>query len=253
MVNAQNLAPIIPAGTSKSGGGKPAYDPLIEIMARDNGQAGEAPEASQSVAKTQQTSETMVPTGTTFAELAAKKGFNSPDDLAKAYIEAEQQKTRVEMGLSELIKLRNESQPAESEVDQLNVESTDEDAVKVVEKVVRRFTRPLEDRLALQDLFFKNPDAKDFASVMAKVVKDNPGITWDAAYKVAKFDTLSKDEREKGRQEAYSNIQQKQVGTVESQRSATISKDTRNLEDIIRDRSIPFQEVQRIMKERFSQ
>lgn len=245
MDNEQQSAPIIPAGTEKTVFGTTSFP------ASNNGQADGSPIADQS-AENRQTSEGGAPDGTTFDELAVKKGFSSPDDLARAYANLESQNKRVEMSLAELIKFR-EPQPEALADDALSSEvaSQDEDAVKVVEKVVKRITRPLEDRLHLQELFYKNPDAAQYASEMGKLVKENPGISWDVAYKAAKFDALGNQSRLEGKQEAYQAIRQKEAVAVGSARP--VSKETRQVDDLIRDKSIPFSEVQRIMKERFSQ
>ena len=126
-----------------------------------------------------------------------------------------------------------------------------EAALKIVEKVVRKFTKPLEDKLALQDLFSKNQDAQQYAGEMARLVKENPGISWNVAYKAAKFDRLAGQAREEGKQQAYQSIQRKQSLTVEAPRAAV--KESKPLLDLIKDRNVPFTEVRRIMKERFAQ
>lgn len=244
----EKQAPVIPAGTEPTVFGTPTF------TQEQSGQAEPSPVADQKAAQqeAQQDSGKAPQQETTFAELAAKKGFKSPDDLAKAYANLESQNTRVEMGLSDLMRLREQSQPGETEdlaaVDQEI--QTQEQALKVVEKVVRRFTRPLEDKIALQELFFKHPDATQYAAEIGKAIKDNPGITWESAYKVAKFDALQNTAREQGREEAYQTMEKKQLASVQPTRPA---EQATNLRDLIVDKNIPWIEVQRIMKERFAQ
>ena len=246
----QNTAPIIPAGTESMHNA--TYNPL---KAMNQGQAGVLPnegksESGEHVAL--QSSELNAHSWTTFDELAAKKGFKSADDLAAAYSNLESQNKRVEMSLSELVNSRIQSQPADDvTTEELANAQSQEAALKIVEKVVKKFTRPLEDKLALQDLMAKNPDATQYAGEMAKLVKENPGIGWDVAYKAAKFDRLAGQAREEGKQQAYQTIQRKQALTTESPRSAT--KDSKPMLDLIKDKNVPFREVQRIMKERFAQ
>ena len=120
-------------------------------------------------------------------------------------------------------------------------------AVKSVQDLITKQVRPLEDKLALQDLFFKNPDAKEYATDMVGVVKDNPGISWDAAYKLAKFDRLENKVRQEATQEAYKAIKDK-----ESFSTATPTQrvqEQKNVLDIIKDRSVPLSEVRKILLE----
>lgn len=241
MDNENKTAPIIPAGTEPTVYG-------TTVFQADNGQAASSPDVS----KPQQVAPAANPQapqeGTTFEELAVKKGFKSADDLARSYAELESRNTRVEMGLSELVRVRTESQP-QTEAN-ASVE-TAEDAVRVVEGIVRKQIDPLRDQLQLQDLFLRYPDAKDFAPQMAKVIKDNPGTAWEVAYRAAKFDALASQAKKEGTQQAYQTIQQKQSASVEPARPAVTKE--RNLDELIRDKSIPFSEIQKIVKERFSQ
>lgn len=254
MDNVQTVAPIIPAGTEKTVFGTTTF-------AQNNRQAASAPDTSKSgtqhapaaAAGAGNAPAGNAPAGTTFQELAAKKGFQSADDLATAYNNLESQNKRVEMGLAEVLKAREEQLQSEQAytAEELNQAQTQEQAVKVVEGLIKRHTRPLEDKLALQDLFFRNADAKQYAADIAKAVKENPGISWEAAYKIAKYDNASKEAQERGRQEAYQTIVQKQQIATDGVRGTV--KSQRPLDELIRDKSIPFTEVQRIMKERFLQ
>ena len=256
----QNTAPIIPAGTEKSVYGTASFVGNRPFAGSSpvpgaEGQAGVMPNSGKSESAeyvTQQSGDSSALQGTTFDELAAKKGFKSADDLAAAYSNLESQNKRVEMSLSELVDSRTKSQPAEDvSVEELQNAQSQEQALKIVEKVVKKFTKPLEDKLALQDLFAKNTDAQQYAGEMAKLVKENPGISWDVAYKAAKFDRLGTQAREEGKRQAYQEINRKQILTTESPRSAI--KENKPLLDLIKDKNIPFHEVQRLMKTRFSQ
>src|SRR3990167_1694140 len=253
-----NTAPMIPAGTERSVHGAASFvgnQPFVPSSPLNQGQAAVLPSTGKSESAgpvAQHSSGANAPQGTTFADLAAKKGFQSADDLAAAYQNLESQNKRVEMSLSELVSSRLQAQPNdEVTTEELANAQSQEAALKIVEKVVRKFTRPLEDKLALQDLMANNQDAAQYASEMANLVKTNPGISWDVAYKAAKFDRLAVQAREEGKREAYQGIQHKQAFTVESPKAA--AKDSKPLLDLIKDKNIPFHEVSRIMRERFRQ
>lgn len=259
MDNAQQGAPVIPAGTERTVLGTasfpaPANDGQAP-SAPDNNQAQPVPAQDPVQPSPSQAGQPQTPAPITFEELARQKGFNSPDDLARSYSELESQNTRVSMGLSELITIREQSQPTDT-APALSPESvqTPEDAMKVISGIVEKQTRPLRDQLELQELFHNNPDARQLAPAIAQIVKDNPGIKWNTAYKAAKADAVPQTQSQavqQGMQQAYQNIQQKQNVAVQPARPAV--QNQRPIQEIIADRSIPFSEVQRIMRERFTQ
>lgn len=236
-------APVIPAGTTSQGG--MMYDPLKEAIKAQNGQGQLSPQSVQQQAPAQNAPQD----GTTFAELAAKKGWQSPDDMAKSYANLESHNKKVEMTADDILKMV-QAQPQPQQIvqpvaPQQNI--PDQQAIQIVQAIVDNTVKPLQERVALQDLFLNNPDAKEFATGIAEVVKSNPGISWPNAYKLAKYDAVQQQSVQQGRQEAYKNIAQKQEfiagASVPTQRSGP---DVRN---VIKDRSIPFQEVDRMVRE----
>ena len=88
---------------------------------------------------------------------------------------------------------------------------------------------------------------------MANEVKKNPGITWDAAYRLAKFSELEKQSRESGKNEAYGDIQQKKQLVVDAGKSGgtpvTQGPSLGQLNALIADQKTPWPEVQRLVKE----
>ncbi len=245
MDNVPNAAPVIPQGTQPTIYGTASFQGNQGQAASMPNQAKPEPAPQQ---QETQPGQQNAPEGITFQELAVKKGFKSPDDLAKAYSNLESHNKGVEMSLSDALRARQESLPAE----ELNQPvQTDEDALKVVEKIVQRAVRPIKDELALSELMRQHPDVQQFAPAMAKLVKENPGISWEVAYKAAKFDHIGPQAKQEGQKEAYQAIQNKQTVAVGEPKATT--KESRPLDELVRDKNIPFIEVQRIMREKFSQ
>lgn len=243
-------APIVPAGTQPTAFGTASFtgdnQAFRGVSPANNGQG--LPMPAQAPAQQAAPSVQEAPQGTTFAELAAKKGFKSVDDLANAYQNLESHSTKVTMTAADIIKAVQEATPiAEPAPIVPQAVSQDQQAIKIVEAIVDARTKPLQERVALQDLFLKNPDAAQYASGIAQVVKENPGIKWEAAYKLAKFDAAQEQARQQGTQQAYQNMQTKVAAvagtSVPTQRSGP---DVRNM---IKDRSVPFSEITRVMKE----
>lgn len=248
MPQENNGSPIIPAGTTTQGG--LAYDPLKAAIAANNGQAQPAP---QSTVPQQVPAPNAPMQGTTFAELAQKKGWKTPDDMATSYANLESHNKKVEMTADDVLKMvqaasqQSTPQPVQPVVQQPMPRTPDEQAIQIVQSLIRTEVKPLQERVALQDLFIKNPDAKDYAQGIADVVKSNPGISWENAYKLAKFDAVAQKASQQGRQEAYQTIQQKQEfiagSSVPAQRSGP------DVRSIIKDRSVPFAEVDKMVRE----
>lgn len=258
MDNANPSAPVIPAGTERTVFGTASFPaqqtPGQAPAAPDNNQALPVPAQDPVQPTPSQAATPQTPAAITFEELARQKGFNSPDELARSYSELESQNTRVSMGLSELIRIRQESNPESPVTVTPEQVQTPEDAMRVISGIVEKQTRPLKDQIELQNLFQNYPDARQLAPAMAQIVKDNPGIKWETAYKAAKADGVPQSTQaavQQGMQQAYQNIQQKQNVAVQPARAAV--QNQRPIQEIIADRSIPFSEVQRIMRERFTQ
>lgn len=239
-------APIIPAGTEKTVYGTntfPASNPLA------TGQAPVAPVVIPAGNSVQN-----APEGTTFAELAAKKGWSTPDQMAAGYANLESHNKKVEMTAADILKAVQPEPVAPVAPTPTPLPNTatnpDEAAIQIVQAIVKNQVKPLEEQIKLQDLFLRNPDAKDYAEGIAKAVKENPGITWEAALKLAKFDALEQKATETGKQQAYQTINTKQ-GMIAGQSAPTHASQP-DLRSIIKDRSIPFKEVDRMVREHLS-
>lgn len=165
--------------------------------------------------------------GTTFEQLAQKKGFKSADDMAKAYSNLETQNKKVEMDRADLLKARNGETPKSSTPN--------------IEKEVRA----LKERVEINDLFQKHPDAKDYAKQMAEHIKEHPSATWEQAYRFVKFDDLEKTSRQEGRKEAYENIDQKSKARAEKSAPRQTSK--KDLDAMIKDRSVSMADIEKLL------
>ena len=236
-------APVIPAGTNPTVYGTKAF------TQEQSGQAQPLPNSPSTV-------QANAPEGTTFAELAAKKGFSSPDDMAKAYSNLESHNKKVEMTAADIIKQVYENQPATSvgPIPPVTPQQAqgEAEAIKIVQSIVDSKMKPLQEKVALQELFLNKKDAPQYANGIATAVKENPGISWEAAYKLAKFDALQ--------QQAVEQTQTKTQATATLKRevmagngSPAQSRGGPDVRSIIKDRSIPFKEVDRMVREYLSQ
>lgn len=249
-----NGAPVIPAGTQPTAFGTPSFTADNKafggVAPANIGQGHPAPAATATQQQAAPSVQQSAPQGTTFAELAAKKGFQSADDLARAYENLESHNKKVEMTSADIIKAIQEATPSEPAAPQIPVvQATNQDqaAIKIVEAIVDARTKPLQERVALQDLFLKNPDAAQYAPGIAQAVKENPGIKWDAAYKLAKFDAAQDQARQQGVQQAYQVQQQKTAAVAGA--SAPTQRAGPDVRSMIKDRSIPFNQITQVMRE----
>lgn len=202
---------VVPMGTQPAGSGIPK-----DTLPRPTPRVG-MPDTTQPAVQQETVPQRAVESTTTFDELAVKKGFRSPEDLAKAYKELEQRTSRSEAVLSEVIRSRMEGsfeQPQSTpKVEEVN---SPEDALRIVDQRVQKQVKPLQDRLEYEIYLVTHPDEKQFSSEALRIAKDNPGVSWEIAFKAAKADSLASTERERGKQEAYQSIQNKQDAQLPS-------------------------------------
>jgi hypothetical protein len=231
---------VVPTGTQKPLGAIPKDTLPHPVPVQMPAQQG--PAVTQETVQSKAVSDTI-----TFDELAVKKGFKTPDELAKAYANLETQNKRVEVTLADAIKARQEADPFAEPLPKADEVNTSEDAVKIVNSMISRQTKSLEDKMEFQFHLLAHPEDKEIASQALSYVKENPGIKWEVAFKAARADTLASTEREKGRQEAYQSIQNKAgaMGVNASQRAPEVG-----VSDIIkgiRQGQIPLSEARKII------
>lgn len=239
---------VIPAGTEKNlFGSTQAFKTTEQVVA--------APDTSKGGETTQANSGEGAQQGTTFAELAAKKGFKTADDLAKAYGELEVHATKKSMELSELATAKAEGLKNSTGAGQGNGTSTKTDyspdeALAIVGRLIDERVAPIQEQLAIRETF-KNQDDMQFAPAVAELVRKNPSIPWDVALKAVKYDTVATTAAEaKARKDAETNaLREKAQAGSSNQRIAPQS----NLGAMISDKNVPFKEVQKAMREQFSQ
>lgn len=170
---------------------------------------------------------------TTFEKLAKKKGFSSPEDLAKAYTELESKNTRVEMDFASLVKTRGET--------------TEETSTKAAsDDRVLREVREVKERVEINELFGKYDDASSYAKSMADYIRSNPNASWEAAYRFVKYPDLAKHAKEEGRKEAYQNIEGKSKAKVESATKRK-GKQGKDVNKLLSDPNVPLSEIEKML------
>lgn len=132
------------------------------------------------------------PTGTTFQELAAKKGWNSPDDLAKAYRELESHSTKISQKASDLEKeffSKQESSPSQQPTEDAALQELDKFVNERVKKEVQAIRSEWQDREArreLREVMDKNQDFGKYASDIKNIKGQYPNMSFSDAYLFAK-------------------------------------------------------------------
>lgn len=238
---------VIPAGTEKNlFGSTQGFKTEQPAAAPDASKGGETTQA-----KTDQGG-----TAVTFADLAAKKGFKTSDDLAKAYAELEVHATKKSMELSDLVTAKAEGVKTAADAHQGNGNSsgksdyTPDEALALVRSLITSEVAPIRERLAIADTF-KEPGDMQFAPAVAELVRNNPNIPWDVALKSVKFDAVA------GKVTAFDAQKIKETNDLKDKAQAgsqnqRIAPD-KNLAGMVADKNIPFKEVQKAMREAFSQ
>lgn len=235
-----NNAPVIPAGTENN-----MYGDTMAFQPKETEKAV----SPQIETVTQPVNEAS--TGTTFQELAAKKGFKSEDDLARAYAELERSHTKKSMELSELAEIKLSKPHVQEKVQQLENEGyTQDEAINIVRKLIQDEVAPLREQLAIKETF-KNEEDMVYAPQVAEVIRKNPSIPWDVALKSVKYDAVQNklNTEQATRKSQEMNLKERAQATS----TGTSPRQDSNLGTLVNDKTIPFREVQKMMKEKFSQ
>lgn len=197
--------PVVPQGTEE-----PMSEAPKETMPRPAPAPQMPDQAQETISET--VNQQAVQGTITYEELAAKKGFGSVDDLAKAYSNLESQNKKVEVTLADAIRARQESTETVQDAVQAVQDNDNDEALTIVNRLIDKKVGAVKDTFDYQMHLMQNPEDKAFTSQAIKYVRENPGIKWDVAFKAAKADSLPQLERERGKQEAYQSIGQKQAG-----------------------------------------
>jgi len=106
-----------------------------------------------------------------------------------------------------------------AEISEKTGESYDE-ALKIVKEIVSKETdkkfSELNRKIELDRVIQQNPDFYRYADPIKTLIKENPSLSWEQAYKLSKFEVSQMEARAKGVQEAKGNIAKKKSATVES-------------------------------------
>ena len=172
-----------------------------------------------------------------FAELAKKKGFKSADELAKAYAELEAQNKKVEMDRAELLKARNVTPEPKKD------ESLDKAALRRIEERQKL----IDEKMEIQDVFQKHPDAQKYINEMKEYATAHPTIPWETVYRQVSYDDRVKEAKEQGREEAYKNIKKKESGT---ERASIKIEDKEDVAKMLHDKKVSLTDIEKMLPHR---
>lgn len=170
-------------------------DNIQDQVAAPEGEAQQPVEQMPNVQSDDATSQgSEAPEGTTFQELAAKKGFKSADDLAKAYANLEGHSTKVSQDKAKLEReffspqVREEStRPIANDEQALNeLAKFVKDQNKSELQQIRAEFKEREDRRELRETIEKNQDFGKFAQDVKELKRQYPDMPFNDALLMAK-------------------------------------------------------------------
>lgn len=241
-----NGAPVVPVGTEQ-----PLNQAPKDTLPRPSVQ--QIPVQQVPVTKQETIQSNAVEGAITFEELAVKKGFKSPDDLAKSYVNLESQTKRVEATLTDAIDARIQTNPEEKIEPQAGNIDADQDALKIVDARITNKMRTMEDTMDYKLHLIQTPGDQQYAVEAIKVVKENPGIKWSTAFDAARArmnKTVTQNARQEGANEAYAKIEQKQDAQVlegSQNRPGAFNVQSKEVVDGIKTGKIPLSEARNII------
>jgi len=135
--------------------------------------------------------------GKEYSDLADKKGFKTPSDLAKSYRELESYKTQLEQDRKDLMSAVKQPAPADDTKEELPPQQREALNLLegVVEKVMSRKLAPIEETFEVQkakeeisDVQSKFPDFSGYAVENAiRHVQKNPSLSLEDAHKILSY------------------------------------------------------------------
>jgi hypothetical protein len=179
--------------------------------------------------------------GTTFEELAQKKGYSSPNELARDYALLESHNKKVEMTNAELAKARH----ATSDEGTTNAPADNSELAKV-----KRELQEVRDRQEINDLMKKYDDFPKYGKQMAAYIKEHPHASWESAFKVTSYDDHVGGAKQAGRDEAYQNIDKKQSLAVEPARGRTQQPTIGDISSMLKDKSMKLSDIEKMLPHR---
>ena len=200
--------PVVPFGTQKTGSAFPKDTLPHGIPPTPKMPENTNPEITRETTHTNAVEDTI-----TFDELAAKKGFKSPDDLAKSYVNLEKfasKKTQAQeddINLSDAINARMNPAAAPAVVQNTDDVDTPDEALQIVDSRVSRQVQKAVDPLLYKLHLLSFPEDRPLQSGAIKAVRNNPHLSWEEAFAIARssnVNNLVTDAQERGRREAYS-------------------------------------------------
>lgn len=173
---------------------------------------------------------------TNFEAIAAKKGFKSPDDLAKAYANLESQNKKVEMAKADLEKMFFTEKP-KSQPQVRQTLNADEQALAELDKYVgdkmteretylkHEFNTKLA-KLELDRVIEKNPDFPKYAEDVKQFKSKYPEMSFDEAYTLSKAikGDLQREAKSEGMKQSVASIQRQGQAQVAPEKKAAETK-----------------------------
>lgn len=208
-------------------------------------QAGES-ESAEQVSSTQENEQTQND-WKIFQQLAEKKGFKSPDDLAKSYMALESRSTKAEQGRASLEKqLESIKQLKET----MSVDDEQQRALQIleqtVEKALEKRLRPIEESIGVQKVEKMVKDLQtvypDFTgSVVDQTLDymvDHRGVSMEDAFKIISWEQVKQtgatNQVKQAKEQEKSRAFVESAGSAKSDSSVDYSKlSLDELEDIL--------------------
>lgn len=186
-------------------------------------------------------------------EMPDKFRGKSAEEIAKSYVDLESHNKKVEMERADLEKIfvpqeKNDTTPTAPQP----VVPESEDPMKALVKELNpllqeelsKIVSPLAARFEVRDMADKYSDFSQLAQQVKQVKEQNPSLSLETAYKIAKFDAQQELQRtayNQGVSEAQQKDQLAQKAQVESSRPSGIRP--QSLEQAIGDKNVPTEEI----------
>lgn len=113
-----------------------------------------------------------------------------------------------------------------------------------VESIIEQKLAPFKVQLETEQVLRQHSDFPEFADTAVNLIKENPSLSLENAYRLAKFEHLESKAKEEGKTEAYQTIEKKADLQFEQTTRKTVQ---RPVEDLVRDKTVPLSEIAKML------
>ncbi len=127
-----------------------------------------------------------------------------------------------------------------------------EEAVKILRDVVRQEVSPILARQEAEKFLENNPDSLEYIDKIKALRKENKGLNWDQAYKLASYEDKLASAKTVGVKQREQNIVAKQAAATEKPGNVPPPQKKQSFAERVKDRRVPLSQIEQELKQKLT-